>query len=60
MGYVEQKNHLFPCKIVKVQSVENWKEMLKIDVKDAIFFFFFRRRVKGRRISVRKGTELEL
>lgn len=40
MGYVEQKNHLFPCKIVKVQSVENWKEMLKIDVKDAIFFFF--------------------
>lgn len=47
MGYVEQKNHLFPCKIVKVQSVENWKEMLKIDVKDAIFFFFFQEEGKG-------------
>lgn len=40
MGYVEQKNHLFPYKIVKVQSVEDQKEVLKIEVKDANAFFF--------------------
>lgn len=41
MGYVEQKNHLFPSKIAKVQSVEDQKEMLKTEVEDAKAFFFF-------------------
>lgn len=39
MGYVDQKNHLFPYQTAKVQSVDQ-KEMLKIEVKDANAFFF--------------------
>lgn len=41
MGYVEQKNHLFSYKLFKAQSVENQKEMIKIEVKDMDFFLFF-------------------
>lgn len=41
MGYVEQKNHLFSYKLFKAQSVENQKEIIKIEVKDMDFFIFF-------------------
>lgn len=44
MGYVEQKGSSISLKVVKVQSAEDQKEILKIKVKDenaSLFFFPF-------------------
>lgn len=59
---MEQKGPSISLKTVKVQSAEDQKEILKIEVEDenAFFFFlFFRRRIRRGRVSVRKEAELE-